>query len=535
MKLALTFFLSIFAGVALAQNSPRKILLIPVDDRPAVTHFAQMIGNIADIQVVTPPEAFLGKFKQPGSPDSILLWLKGQDLSQYDAVVLSADMIAYGGLIASRTDRSSQNLAMNRLRELWRIRKTSYGTPFYVFSTLTRIAPTAVAENRAWRNDLANWAINQEKYDLYKDPEAKRKAAALAARVPAEELARYKSVRSRNVAIQTELLKMTYHGAFNHLTFGQDDAAAVGPHIREIASLNREVDRLKLGNQSQFCMGIDQISNCLISRVLCDQAKWNPTVAIRYADANGPNKVAAYETEPIRESLRDQIETSGAFVTTDQDKADYILFLNTPEPNQYSFDEFVREMSADITAGKHIAVADTNLGWSGTADPALFEALTKSRQGPQLVSYAGWNTAGNTMGTTIPAANAYLLALHTGVDGLNRETAARKFVLHRLVTDYFYNRYVRPEAYRMIEKMQDGNREEISKTEDYDIVAEYVKKDMEARLRQTFLDQMVANPFKVKDRIYHVVQVKDIVVELPWPRAYEVHLDFNLEVREEKQ
>lgn len=532
MKIAIILLTAALSAILFAQTPTRKILLVPVDDRPAVHHFATMIGDIAGVEVVTPPKVFLGKFKQPGFPPSILQWLGKQNLAEYESVIVSADMIAYGGLIASRTDRSSENLAKARLRELWRIRKSSFETPFYVFSTLTRIAPTAVAENRAWRQDLYYWAIAREQARLYNDPEAKRKTASLADKVPNVELQRYDTIRERNVNIQIELLKMTFHGAFNHLTLGQDDAAPVGPHTREIATLNQEVDRLKLKPRTQFCMGIDQISNCLVSRALSDKAKWKPTVAIRSSDSTGLDQVAAYESEPIRESLQDQFETSGAIVTTDPEKADYVLYLNTPKRDPNQFDAFVRELNASITAGKRIAIADTNLGWSGTADPELFEALTATRQGPQLVSYAGWNTAGNTMGTTIPAANAYLIALQTEIPGLRRETAARKFVLHRLVTDYFYNRYVRPEAYKMIERMQNGNREEISELENVNIIESFVKKDMTERLNQTFLDQMVANPFRVQNKTYNVVALRNITVELPWPRAYEVHIDFDLDVRE---
>ncbi|ARU41280.1 hypothetical protein CCB80_09085 [Armatimonadetes bacterium Uphvl-Ar1] len=225
VKFALTLLTAFLASTLLAQTPTRKILLIPVDDRPAVHHFAAMIGDIAGVDVVTPPLPFLGKFKQPGSPPSILDWLSKQNLSEYESVVVSADMIAYGGLIASRTDRSSETLAKSRLRELWRIRKTNFKTPFYVFSTLTRIAPTAVAENRTWRQDLYYWAIAREQAKLYNDPEAKRKTATLATKIPPAELTRYDSIRSRNVNIQIELLKMTFHGAFNHLTLGQDDAA----------------------------------------------------------------------------------------------------------------------------------------------------------------------------------------------------------------------------------------------------------------------------------------------------------------------
>jgi hypothetical protein len=520
----------VLCGLALGQS--RKILLIPVDDRPAVGHFAAMIGDVAGVEVVTPPAAFLGKFKQPGSPPSILGWLAKQDISQYEAVVVSADMIAYGGLIASRTDRSSETLAKSRLRELWKIRKSSFKTPFYIFSTLTRIAPTAIAENRAWRQDLYYWAIFSEQHRLKGDAESKRKMQAHEIKIPNEERERYRSVRARNVAVQAEILKMTFHGAFNHVTLGQDDAAPQGPHVPEIALLEKEVARLKLSHRAQFCMGIDQISNCLVSRALSDRAQWSPKVAIRSADRAGLDQIAAYETEPIRESLSDQLLTSGARLVERAEDADYILFLNTPKRKDGEFETFVQEMSASITAGKKIAVADANLGWSGTADPALFEAITSRRQGPQLVSYAGWNTAGNTMGTTIPAANAYLIALKTGINPLRREKAARKFVLHRLVTDYFYNRYVRPEAYRMIERMQNGNREEISEESNVELVESYVKKDMAEKLQQTFKEQMIAQPFTAGEKQYLVVALDRITVELPWPRAYEVHLDFDLVVRE---
>lgn len=518
-------------GIALALPAfADRILLVPVDDRPAVSQFACMIGDIAGAEVVTPPRSILGKFKQPASPELLLQWLASQKLDEFSAVVLSADMVAYGGLIASRTDRSSQKAASERLRQLWRIRKTAHKTPFYVFSALTRIAPTAVAENRAWRNDLYYWAVSRERAKLYNDPEAKRKADAHAKAVPPAELAKYDLVRERNVAIQQEIVKMAYHGAFTHVVFGQDDAAPVGPHIREISQIRQTIDRLKVTGRTQFCMGIDQIANCLVSKVLIDRANWSPQVALICADNEGLDKIAAYESEPVRESLADQLETSGAKVVADKSKADYLLYLNTPDPDQADLQGFLNGLGKDLEAGQPVALADVNLGWTGTADTRLFDAITQSKRAPQLLSYAGWNTAGNTMGTTIPAANAYLLALKTGSDPYRREVAARTFVLHRLVNDYFYNRYVRPEAYKMIEKMQAGAREEIAEP-NVDAVEAYVRKDMTERLNVLFRDQMVAHPFKIGSDEYHVIGLSDVKVSLPWPRAYEVSLEFKLDVR----
>jgi hypothetical protein len=104
---------------------PQRILLIPVDDRPAVTQFPQMIGAMAGATIETPPRELIGRFTQPGKPEAIMAWMGSQNLKDYDAVVVSMDMIAYGGLIASRVERTSYNLAIQRIRQFWALRRTA--------------------------------------------------------------------------------------------------------------------------------------------------------------------------------------------------------------------------------------------------------------------------------------------------------------------------------------------------------------------------------------------------------------------------
>ncbi|HXH60038.1 MAG TPA: DUF4127 family protein, partial [Fimbriimonadaceae bacterium] len=142
MSLGRLMALGAFAAVAMSATAaglPKRILLVPIDDRPATTQFAQMIADMAGVQVDLPPDNILGKFLQPGWPESIMQWMDATGVKQYDAVVLSTDMVAYGGLIASRTDRSSYNLAMKRLQHLERIRKTAPNTKFYAFSAIMRL------------------------------------------------------------------------------------------------------------------------------------------------------------------------------------------------------------------------------------------------------------------------------------------------------------------------------------------------------------------------------------------------------------
>ena len=81
------FLAGLFAATVLAQGSQKQdprfhpvpmnpgplgsagyITLLPIDDRPAVGQFAQMIGAVADHKVTVPPRDMLGQFKPHSGP-----------------------------------------------------------------------------------------------------------------------------------------------------------------------------------------------------------------------------------------------------------------------------------------------------------------------------------------------------------------------------------------------------------------------------------------------------------------------------------
>jgi hypothetical protein len=505
------------------------VLLIPLDDRPAAWQFAQMIGDIADVRVETPPTEMLGHFTRPGRADEIIDWLEGS-LGQYELAVVSTDMLAYGGLIASRADRTSPALAGRRLDRLAAVLRKHPGCRVYGFSTLTRLAPTAVKENSKWRLDLARFAAMRTEYHTLRDASLLPKLRNLRTVIPPAEIERYDKVRSRNHEVQSRLLDMVRAGAFSHLMFGQDDAQPIGPHVPETARLVAKAQALGVAGKTFFASGIDQIANVLLSRALLDWAEWSPEVRVVLADEQGRAKVASYESEPLSESLRDQVDGSRAHASGDPSRFDYTLYVNTPEPREFALDAFLRNMQTEVDQGMPIAVADVNLGRSGTADSRVFEALMEGGRSSRLLAYAGWNTAGNTMGTTIPAANVYLLARRSGVDPLHRETALRKFILHRLVNDYEYHRFVRPLAYSMIDSLPRASREETYGPE-LARVDDLVRTDLGERLRKRFEEQMRGTRFFAGAEEFEVVGLKDVSIRLPWPRAYEVMLRFSLDVQ----
>jgi hypothetical protein len=108
------------------QLKRNRILLIPLDSRPAAGQFAQMIGAMNNTTVEIPPLDLLGKFTVPGDVDKIYEWLESQNLDDVSAIIVSGDMLAYGGLIASRVNDVDAYTGVRRLQHKKPIPKLSF-------------------------------------------------------------------------------------------------------------------------------------------------------------------------------------------------------------------------------------------------------------------------------------------------------------------------------------------------------------------------------------------------------------------------
>jgi hypothetical protein len=521
-----TLLVLLVACIAAAE----RILLVPLDSRPAAGQFAQMIAKMGGVDVEMPPLTLLGRFTSPGMPDAILSWLEIQDYSKIGTVIVSTDMICYGGLIASRVNEVSAPVAVQRLRRLGELRKKRPGLKIYVFSAIMRLAPTATRNNASWRSQLSRLAELEDEFRQSGEPGRQTQIQNLLARVPPHEVQRYRLARDRNASVQRSLVYLTEQGLFDYLVIGQDDARAFGPHVPETERLKRIVRTLDVSERVYFCEGIDQHSNVLISRAMLSMAGWTPKVRIVYSDDDGRRLYAHYESKTIEESLTDQLLASGAVPMAEDGHYDYALYVNVPGRKELPYRLFEEQLTAEVDQGFPVAVADINLGVDGTADPVLFDKLWDQGRMQRLLSYAGWNTAGNTMGTAIPAANVYLLSRRLRVDPLQREIAQHEFLLHRYVNDFAYHRFTRPRAYQIIDSIPAASREE---TYGYALqrVDSFVRDDLGRHLDEYFRDQFQGKRFFAGTGQYAFTGLNNVRISLPWPRAYEVRLEFQLQAQ----
>ncbi len=506
-----------------------RVFLVPLDNRPAAGQFAQMIGAMADVQVVMPPYETLGRFVQPGDPEAILGWLERQDYSDVSAVIASMDMIAYGSLIASRTNDTPQDVAIKRLQRLARVRAKFPRTRFFLFASIMRLAPTATRATAAWRLQLARYAELKDQYRRLPTPDLKKRIDNLVSKVPAYEIAKYEDARSRSLEVSREAIRMIARKQFDYLIFGQDDAKPFGPHVPETERLRKVTASLYQGGSVYFCEGIDQLGNISLSRALLRNANWSPRLRIVYSDEAQKTRIANYESKQIQTSIKDQVLSSGARIAVGDEDFDYTLYVNVPGRREGPFELFQRGLTEEIDQGFPVAVADINIANDGTSDAALFDTLNQGDRMFKLLAFAGWNTAGNTLGTTIPAANVYLLARRLQVDPLRRELAQREFLLHRFVNDYAYHKFTRPQAYGIIDASPRASREETYGTA-FEEVNEFVGLDLRSHLDRYFEKDFRGRKFFAGTTQYEVRGLSDVKVFLPWPRAYEVRLEFKLTV-----
>ena len=149
LSLASVLALIIWPALAGARAPSRPpIAFVPLDDRPVTLQLPVMLGEIAGQPLITPPLRTLGHYLRPGDPDAILAWLESPATAGVSAVIASTDMIAYGGLVASRTPNAAGlNLAVPRLRRLAQLKTVRPGAFVGAFGTIVRLAPTGVPGN----------------------------------------------------------------------------------------------------------------------------------------------------------------------------------------------------------------------------------------------------------------------------------------------------------------------------------------------------------------------------------------------------
>lgn len=520
-----------------AANFSSRILIVPLDDRPATTQFAEMIGHIGNAEVVLPPRPLLGTFIAGGKPEQIAEWLLAQNFSDIDAIVLSVDMLAYGGFMTSRFSAAPLDVALRRLDVIKELKRRNPRLPVYAFNTVRRVALSATAANRPFRDKIARWAVlADETGQKPQDEKLKAEFQRLQNEISPAEIEDYLAVRKRNLQINFAALDLAKSGFVDKLLLLQDDAHRYGLHRRDQQALRERIRQLNLtADRADVYNGADEGASVLLSQAVLRKANFRPRVRVVYSSAAGRAHLGDFEDQPIETSVRRQIENSGAEIVSDSETADYTLYVNAPQQTEADFAAFVRRMIADIKNGQRVAIADVLYKVWGGGDARLVETLGREKLIDRVVGYASWGTPGNAIGTVVPQANIYVFArkrLFDNADSARKIEAAQiKFLFHRWVGDYGFHTLVRQDVNRYARQTLKIEVDEFDRA-NYEKFNDLVAERMTAIARKFFDEHFKNREYavdKLNGRVDSIVllELENLQVRLPWARTFEIFMDFD--------
>lgn len=380
-----------------------KICFVPIDNRPVCYSLAKDIAAIdEDIELLTPPREFLGDLTKSARVNEILDWL--ENIPACDAMVLSLDTIAYGGLIPSR--RSPDSLEeikarLNRLKPLLKNKKV------YAFSSIMRIS---------------NNNYNEEEKEYWKDWGKKifeYSYSGVNDGIPRAILDDYLATRKRNF----EINKTYLNWGLNTLIFSKDDCAPKGFNVDEARELEH------LGGKTKT--GADEIPLTLLARAIEKEIK----VFVEFTEPDYKDCISNYEDVSIEKSIQGQLELGGFTQVQNREEADIILVVNNfvEKQGEHVMGWDTKPFRKTFTPpDKPYAVADVRY-----ANGADNDFVVQILQDFPAYGYAGWNTSANTLGSLLAGVKVKWNAKKYS------DKAFRKLQMIRLLDDWAYQANVR--------------------------------------------------------------------------------------------
>lgn len=497
------------------------IALMPLDSRPCNTQYPALLAEAATATIALPPDNILDEFLTPADTDALWTWLEEQ-AETADHLIIFTNSLFCGGLIASREsgayDQNAENL--ERLEALCNSFKAREDAgSITVVQVLPRLSPNQFDDALfPYYDALTDYGEAWDTAD-----QAGEAAPEAADGVPADALAEYQRLHKESAALAKSLDALTAEGLIDQLLVSQDDGAEYCPANITFRSLADHAEN------TQLIYGADELSMLLVANLSAAGLDASP-VRIVYSDDADRSRIYPYEAASLEEMTAQKLTLGGA---TAGDDADATLYIHTDSSDAST------TLSAVSDHDGLFALAD--VAQTNQADPALADALLSPETASALDAYAGWNTAGNTIGTTIATLRA-MDTLDARWDDLSadaRKNAVRAlyaFRAIRLAEDICYMAQIRPDLQQQLAlaDIQDH-------TSAFTDSTAWQKANAQLQQAYTPYNTQLATLFNGAHTLRltnHTipVQITNFASQatFPWPRSFEVRIDVEMDVSVER-
>lgn len=446
------------------------LLLIPLDDRPVTSILPASVAKIAGINVLTPPRTLMGSLMYPAQVDSLSSWIQAAlEKAKPNVVLLGLDSIIYGGLISSRQTTDDLRVLEKRLAQLkkW---KTLAGSQLKIYAqtSIMRISDNYdnTEEKDYWSRfgrELFAWSalLYRKSKGLTITPGT---LESLEARIPLSVRDDYLKTRFRNFRINQNIVELVKEKVIDKLVISLDDSGPEGLNVLEkdklinLAASSGCDDRV-------FCYpGADEVLSTMIGAWLVEQLHLRGqriSTQVVFRPDSAQNCLSRYEGQTLGETVQGQLRALGvthSLYTNDSNlddtdfvtlvhganlQGDHIWLPNCPDMRNVDTTVQVRETLALLEeVNKPVVLCD--VAYANGSDPLLMqELLLRPHIISKLVGYAGWNTAGNTIGSALAMGVARVFAKKAQTDSAASYRFFQQSLFTRFLDDWAYQSNVR--------------------------------------------------------------------------------------------
>ncbi len=493
------------------------LVLLPLDERPCNAVYPKKLFGDETLELRIPE--VLGQKKTPACYEDITAFLD-EACRDADGLVLSLEMLLYGGLIPSRIHHLNIEELEQRLSYIKTLKQRFPKLTIYALHCIMRCPtysssdeePDYYATYGSLIHELGE-ARHKERLGL----EPKRASSVVENEIDAAVIADYTERRRVNVEMNRQVLDLVEDGTVSFLVIPQDDSAPYSFAAMDQHDIRAEINRKNLASRVLMYPGADEVGLALLSRMLLrlngDKAK----VYVKYAADQARTMTPPYESNSLETTVKYHILSAGCRVADTAAEADIILALTAPafkidesyfQPSikpsyiaERNMAECLDFVSDQIEAGKIVAICDN--AYCNGGELQLIGLLHEMKILDKLDAYAGWNTSANSLGTTIAeAVNVYLYG---------RSDKQRKFLFERYLEDCAYDSLVR---YRVSERLPEWGLDYFDLKDQADVIGEKVTKGIQAFISDympSFADEIVVSK-----------------VTFPWNRMFEIDLSIEL-------
>lgn len=485
-----------------------RVLYIPLDERPCNYKYPNILPKTS-LEIIRVPQEYLGHKKNPANVNMIASWLL-ENIKNADYLVTSLDMLIYGGLLPSRIHQLDVDVLEGRLNLLKQLKTLNPKVKIYAFSLIMRTPKYSSNDEEPdyygdYGREIFELGVLEHKEKLkIINHEEQQKLKNLLDILPKEIISDYINRREKNIRILERVLELYKEKYLDYFVIPQDDSYKLGYTALDQAKI--EVKKQKLNINVLTYPGADEVGLMLLGRVLNEIKNFRPKIGLLYASEKGPDVIPLYEDRPFQKTLISQIEVLGGTIV--ENNPDFVLAINigsgmndyNEDKNHIFYDEerdlqgFVDKISRLIQKNIKVAIAD--VAYANMGDLELIKLLDKENILFKVLSYAGWNTSSNTLGTTLAAACFKIFS-----------NDSDSFLVYRYLEDVYYCGYARLNITKSL--------------------AQYGLNYFDISSKQSEIEKLIVRTILAKVELetkslltkFHRLEVKS-----PWSRMFEVEL-----------